>query len=541
MGLYAGAPVEDLTVTHLPTRWPEPSRLRSCAVGVLRGRHGASAESFWSVRRLVAGRLHRVDHEDLARCPVEVPAAGLGRRRGAGQPQNGRGGERSRLQTKHDARLAHRVPPRGCSRSTRRSAILHPHPRRPCPPVPVARSATMVRRDSSDVDARRRDRPRSGPAATSPWARPGREESTNFAVYAPEATRPGCASSTTDGTRPGTLTEQTLGIWHGALPGVAPGQRYGFRADGPVGPERGPAVQPRQAAARPLRPRGQRAGRADGPIYGLRPPPRRRRRRTQRAATTRLRAVRPRSVVVRDDFDWGDDEQVRPRTRGRDTVVYELHVKGFTAAARPRCPRSCAGRTPASPPRRGTTTSRTSASRGRAAAGAPVRLRAGPGRARADELLGLQLDRLLRPAQRLLLVRRPRRAGRRVQGDGQGAARGRARGDPRRGLQPHRRGRPARADAELPRPRRRRLLQARRLGERRRDVLRRHRLRQHRRRGLPAGAAADPRLAALLGHRDARRRLPLRPDAGADPHRPPRRPEPGTSSPRSARTRCCGT
>ena len=45
------------------------------------------------------------------------------------------------------------------------------------------------------------------------------------------------------------------------------------------------------------------------------------------------------------------------------------------------------------------------------------------------------------------------------------------------------------------------------------DVLRRHRLRQHRRRGVPAGAAADPGLAALLGHRDARRRLPLRPDA----------------------------
>ena len=32
-------------------------------------------------------------------------------------------------------------------------------------------------------------------------------------------------------------------------------------------------------------------------------------------------------------------------------------------------------------------------------------------------------------------------------------------------------------------------------------------------RGVPAGAADDPGLAALLGHRDARRRLPLRPDA----------------------------
>ena len=49
MGLYAGVPVEDLTVTHLPTRWPEPSRLRSCA-SVYSEAGTAVAESFWSVR-----------------------------------------------------------------------------------------------------------------------------------------------------------------------------------------------------------------------------------------------------------------------------------------------------------------------------------------------------------------------------------------------------------------------------------------------------------------------------------------------------------
>ena len=36
----------------------------------------------------------------------------------------------------------------------------------------------------------------------------------------------------------------------------------------------------------------------------------------------------PRSVVVHDDFDWGDDRPMRQRWR--DTVIYELHVKGFT-------------------------------------------------------------------------------------------------------------------------------------------------------------------------------------------------------------------
>ena len=215
------------------------------------------------------------------------------------------------------------------------------------------------------------------------------------------------------------------------------------------------------------------------------------------------------------------------RRRWRDTVVYELHVKGFTQL-HDRVPEELRG---------------TYAGLGSPAVveylrdlgvtavellpGPPVLLRAGAARARAGELLGLQHDQLLLPRRRLQLVRRPRRAGRRVQADGEEPARRRHRGDPRRGLQPHRRGRPARADHLLPRPGRPRLLQAgaartgpdhgrRRL---RRQLLGRHRLRQHRRLQRPARAAADPGLAALLGHRDARRRLPLRPDVGADPHR----------------------
>ena len=57
-----------------------------------------------------------------------------------------------------------------------------------------------------------------------------------------------------------------------------------------------------------------------------------------------------------------------------------------------------------------------------------------------------------------------------------------------------------------------------------RHLLGRHRLRQHRRRQPHPEPADDPRLAALLGQRDARRRLPLRPAERADPHRPGGRP-----------------
>ena len=50
------------------------------------------------------------------------------------------------------------------------------------------------------------------------------------------------------------LQEYDAGVWHGFVAGVGPGQAYGFRVTGPYDPARGHALQPGQAAARPLRP-----------------------------------------------------------------------------------------------------------------------------------------------------------------------------------------------------------------------------------------------------------------------------------------------
>ena len=165
-----------------------------------------------------------------------------------------------------------------------------------------------------------------------------------------------------------------------------------------------------------------------------------------------------RSVVVDPSFDW--EGEVPIRHRWRDTVLYELHVKGFTAL-HDRVPEEQRG---------------TYAGLGSPAVvdylrdlgvtavellpvhqffSEPALLERGP-----DQLLGLQHDRLLLPRRGLQLVGRPRPAGHRVQADGEVAARRRHRGVPRRGLQPHRRGRLARPDDLLPRPRRPRLLQA---------------------------------------------------------------------------------
>ncbi len=147
--------------------------------------------------------------------------------------------------------------------------------------------------------------------------------------------------------------------------------------------------------------------------------------------------------------------------------------------------------------------------RRRAAAGASVPVRAAAVGHEADELLGLFDRRVLRAARRLQFGGRPGRAGDGVQVDGRGAARGGHRGDSRRRLQPHGRRAARGTGVELPGAGERGLLPAR---PGRPVPLHRHdRHAELLRRGPPRGAAADPGLAAVLGHRDARRRLPLRP------------------------------
>jgi len=158
------------------------------------------------------------------------------------------------------------------------------------------------------------------------------EEATNFAVYAPEATRAwvclfeGGRGSEREVRVP--LTEHTLGIWHGAVPGIPVGQHYGFRVDGPWDPEQGLVFNPAKLLLDPYA-RAVSGSVVHHPaLYGHR----------AQAAGRRAWVPDPRdsapytarSVVVRNDFDWGDD-QPRRRVRWTDTVIYELHVKGFTA------------------------------------------------------------------------------------------------------------------------------------------------------------------------------------------------------------------
>ena len=212
------------------------------------------------------------------------------------------------------------------------------------------------------------------------------------------------------------LTEQSLGIWHGAIPGVAAGTRYGYRVDGPWEPEQGLRFNPAQAAARPLRAGDQRrADRRPGDL-------RLRRRRARRARARRLRAVRARERGRRTTGSTGAATR-RCGTRWRDTVIYELHVKGMTAL-HDRVPEELRGTyaglaTPAVIDYLrdlGVT----------AVELLPVHqfcTEPALARARAWSTTGATTRSASSPRTRLLRLRRPRRAGHRVQADGQGVPR----------------------------------------------------------------------------------------------------------------------
>ena len=70
-------------------------------------------------------------------------------------------------------------------------------------------------------------------------------EATNFAVHAPQATGVCVCLFDDAGTETQhRLTERSLGIWHGAVPAVPVGARYGYRVEGPWDPAAGMRFNP---------------------------------------------------------------------------------------------------------------------------------------------------------------------------------------------------------------------------------------------------------------------------------------------------------
>ena len=152
---------------------------------------------------------------------------------------------------------------------------------------------------------------------------------TNFALFSEHAT--GVELCLFDAAPAGAerarirLPEVTGHIWHGYLPDVGPGQLYGYRVHGPFDPTAGHRFNPAKLLIDPYA--RALAGTVDwrAPVFGYPPNDPR----ADLALDDRDDAGGvPRSVVVDPAFDWGDDRP--PRVPWDRSVIYEVHVKGFT-------------------------------------------------------------------------------------------------------------------------------------------------------------------------------------------------------------------
>ncbi len=121
------------------------------------------------------------------------------------------------------------------------------------------------------------------------------------------------------------LRERTGRVWHGYLPGVRPGQLYGYRVHGPYEPTRGHRFNPRKLLLDPYAKAIGRRLRWHDSLYGYRVgDPAEDLSRDHRDSAP----YAPLAAVVEDAFEWGDDRP--PRVPWEETVIYETHVKGIS-------------------------------------------------------------------------------------------------------------------------------------------------------------------------------------------------------------------
>jgi glycogen operon protein len=143
------------------------------------------------------------------------------------------------------------------------------------------------------------------------------DRGTNFAVFSESADGMDvCLFDDAGGERRVSLAEYDAGVWHGLVPDVAVGTRYGFRAAGPYAPERGVRCRPEKLLLDPY------ARALSGDVrYGPE---------LSDAHPGDSAPLVPRSVVT-EHLAPVDPERERPWRRSYNrTVLYEVHVKGFT-------------------------------------------------------------------------------------------------------------------------------------------------------------------------------------------------------------------
>jgi isoamylase len=155
-------------------------------------------------------------------------------------------------------------------------------------------------------------------------------EGTNFSLFSENAERVELCLFDEGGLEtPVAVEERTAFNWHCYVPGVGPGQQYGYRVHGPYAPSDGHRFNPSKLLLDPYA--KAITGSVDWNVANVLP---------YVPGTEPLEAAdlepddeddaeaMPKAVVIDPSFDWEGDRHLE--TPWPDTVIYELHVKGFT-------------------------------------------------------------------------------------------------------------------------------------------------------------------------------------------------------------------
>jgi len=147
---------------------------------------------------------------------------------------------------------------------------------------------------------------------------------TNFSLFSEVAERVElCLFDANGNETPVDLPETTAFIFHGYLPNVGPGQRYGYRVHGPWQPENGHRCNPAKLLLDPYGKAVEGQVQWDEAVfpYHFNDPE------NSRNDDDSARFM-PKCVVISPYFDWRSDRP--PHTPWHKTIIYEVHVKGFT-------------------------------------------------------------------------------------------------------------------------------------------------------------------------------------------------------------------
>ena len=147
---------------------------------------------------------------------------------------------------------------------------------------------------------------------------------TNFSVFSEVAERVELCLFDDDGNETRVdLPENDAYCWHGYLPNMGPGQRYGFRVHGPYRPHEGLRCNPAKLLLDPYAKAVEGEVEWGEPLFNYRFSDPERSTNDDDSGP-----FMPKAVVTSPYFDWDNDRH--PRTPWHESVVYEVHVKGFT-------------------------------------------------------------------------------------------------------------------------------------------------------------------------------------------------------------------